>query len=111
MGDGKCFAEALGFAWTAFLAGACFATFPALEGAFFATLGAAFAALGGFLATSLVLEGPAAFLARVFWGFLDLEGWESVRAMGLSLQVAALREAQTIPKSAPCGKTEEAPSD
>jgi hypothetical protein len=31
--------------------------------------------------------------------------------MGLSLQVAAFREAETIPKSAPCGKTEEGASD
>jgi hypothetical protein len=99
----------MGFAWTAFLAGGRFATFPAfpaLEGAFFTTLGAAFA---GFLATSLVLEGPGALLATVFWVFLDLEGRESVRAMGLSLQVAAVREAETIPKSAPCGKTEAFP--
>jgi hypothetical protein len=83
----------MGFAWTAFLAGGCFATFPALEGAFFTTLGAA----------------SAGFLATVFWVFLDLEGRESVRAMGLSLQVAAVREAETIPKSPPYGKTEAFP--
>ena len=99
----------LGLGLDGLLGGSLFRDFPCFGGGGVTTFGAALTALEGFLATTLVLEEPAAFLAAVF--FLDLEGRESVRAMSLSLQVAAFRETETIPKSAPCGKTEEGASD
>jgi hypothetical protein len=61
-------------------------------------------ALEGFPAATFGGVEGAAFFGAVF---LDLEGKESRRAMGLSIRFAGGRQAVTIPKSAPIGKPEQ----